>query len=213
MPSPIANLSRNQKVAGGILAAIAAALAGVYVNEGGYADHPNDRGGKTMYGITEKVAREEGYRGDMRYFPKHCTTPAMVCADQIYTERYIEDPGFMPFASIEPAILDEIVDTGVVSGPSVSSQFLQASLNSVCDADIVVDKRVGPRTVAAYQSCQRRYGRISACISMLNSMDAMQERFFRGIVARRPSQKVFLNGWLRLRIGNVDRRKCGKGVA
>lgn len=37
--------------------------------EGGYSDHPSDRGGKTMFGITEAVARSYGYSGDMRSMP------------------------------------------------------------------------------------------------------------------------------------------------
>ena len=34
--------------------------------EGGYSDDPDDRGGKTKFGITEAVARAHGYRGEMR---------------------------------------------------------------------------------------------------------------------------------------------------
>ena len=38
-------------------------------HEGNYSDHPADPGGKTRYGITEAVARDVGYRGDMRDLP------------------------------------------------------------------------------------------------------------------------------------------------
>jgi lysozyme family protein len=31
--------------------------------EGGYSNHPADRGGATRWGITEAVARAHGYRG------------------------------------------------------------------------------------------------------------------------------------------------------
>lgn len=203
--------TRNQ-IAGGSLGIIAALLAGLYVREGGYVDHPADRGGKTRYGITEQVARQWGYTGHMRDFPKHCTPSAPVCADRIYTVTYIERPGFMPMAAIEPAVLDELVDTGVLSGPPVAAQFFQTALNVRCNAGITVDKKVGPRTIAAYRDCQRRYGKVVACVTVLNGMDAMQEDFFRRIVERRPSQRVFLKGWINHRIGNVDRRKCGQGV-
>lgn len=195
-----------------LFAIIAAALAGVYVNEGGYADHPNDRGGKTMYGITEQVAREYGYRGAMRDLPKKCTTPAMVCADKIYTERYIEAPGFMPFATMEPAVLYELVDSAVLHGPPRPSGWLQEALNEDCGSRLTVDRKVGKRTVAAYERCQRLRGKVSACLTILNALDAKQEAFFRAIVARNPSQRAFLKGWLRMRIGNVDRAKCGGGV-
>lgn len=35
-------------------------------NEGGFSNNPDDPGGATMYGITENVAREHGYQGEMR---------------------------------------------------------------------------------------------------------------------------------------------------
>ena len=39
----------------------------VIAREGGYVDHPADRGGPTRWGITEAVARRSGYLDDMRW--------------------------------------------------------------------------------------------------------------------------------------------------
>lgn len=38
-------------------------------NEGRYSNNPLDPGGETMFGITKRVARENGYMGDMKQLP------------------------------------------------------------------------------------------------------------------------------------------------
>ena len=45
-------------------------LDGLIEREGGYVNHPADRGGPTCWGITEAVARAHGYRGSMRNLPR-----------------------------------------------------------------------------------------------------------------------------------------------
>ena len=39
-------------------------------HEGGYINHPSDPGGETMWGVTKRVARANGYNGSMRQLPK-----------------------------------------------------------------------------------------------------------------------------------------------
>ena len=44
--------------------------------EGGYVDHPADKGGATCFGITQAVARAHGYAGPMRQLPRARPSPS-----------------------------------------------------------------------------------------------------------------------------------------
>ncbi|MFV2379277.1 glycoside hydrolase family 108 protein, partial [Escherichia coli] len=86
--------------------------------EGGYVNHPDDRGGPTKWGITEKVARAHGYRGDMRDLTRGQ-------ALEILEADYWYGPRFDQIAKLSPDIAAELCDTGVNMGPSVATRMLQ----------------------------------------------------------------------------------------
>ncbi|CAA9545731.1 MAG: GH108 [uncultured Sphingosinicella sp.] len=92
--------------------------------EGGYSNHPADRGGPTRWGVTEAVARAHGFAGDMRSFPREE-------AVAIYRRIYWLRPGFDRVAELAPAIAAELFDTGVNMGPEVAAGFLQRALNAL----------------------------------------------------------------------------------
>jgi len=58
-----------------------ASLREVLEHEGGFVDHELDRGGKTRYGITESVARDHGFTGEIRDLP-------VETAEKIYRKSY-----------------------------------------------------------------------------------------------------------------------------
>lgn len=195
---------------GGAAAAVLAILAGIYAVEGGYVNDPADRGGATNYGITQAVARQAGYTGDMRRFPKHCDGPAAACADAIYLRDYVRP--FMPVIEAEPAVGAELVDTGVNMGTGTAALFFKLSLNELGGYGLPIKGGVTGRDVAAYAALQRSAGPVAACKAMLDRLDARQEARYRAIVKRRPANAKFLKGWLRWRIGNVRRAACETGV-
>ena len=115
--------------------------------EGGFVDHPADRGGATRFGITEAVARAHGFRGAMRYLPRDE-------ALSIYRRLYWLRPRFDAVAERSARIAAELFDTGVNMGPAVAATFLQRALTALNRqgkdfADLVPDGRVGPRTLDA----------------------------------------------------------------
>ena len=111
--------------------------------EGGYVNHPADRGGPTRFGITEAVARAHGYAGAMAELPREE-------AAAIYRRLYWLRPRFDEVAKRAPRVAAELFDTGANMGPAVAATFLQRALtalnrNGKDYPDLVPDGRVGPR--------------------------------------------------------------------
>jgi lysozyme family protein len=115
--------------------------------EGGYVNHPSDRGGPTRWGVTEQVARAYGYTGDMRDLPRPV-------AQEIFRKRYFEETGIVLIAPLAPGLAAEMFDIAVNMGTSVPGGWLQRLLNALNRGsrdygDIVADGRIGTMTVAA----------------------------------------------------------------
>lgn len=193
--------SNKQKT--GVAAVAAAIIASVVAVEGGYVNNPRDPGGATNHGITQTVARQNGYTGDMRAMPQQT-------AEDIYRKKYITDPGYEPFLTLQPAIAEELVDSAVNAGPGRSSRWLQVSLNSLNRSgadypDLKVDGSIGPSTVSAYQSLVQRRGSMKACQLVLKLLDAQQAQHYLSLT----SMETFMPGWVDNRIQNVPLSRCG----
>lgn len=166
--------------------------------EGGYSNHPADRGGATRWGITERVARAHGYAGDMRSFPRGE-------AVAIYRRIYWLRPGFDRVAEHAPRIAAELFDTGVNMGPGTASGFLQRALNALNRGasdypDIAIDRKVGPATLGALRGFIARRGERGEDV-LLKAIEALQgERYVR-LAEQRPGNEAFLYGWLANRLG------------
>lgn len=184
----------------GVGAAVAAILAAVVALEGGYVNHPNDPGGATNYGITERVARQCGYTGDMRSLP---TEVALVC----YQRNYVERPGFLPLVAIDPAVAEEVIDTGVNMGPARPTRFFRRAVNEVCRTRLPITGAMDAVTLKAWSDCRANLGR-SACVRVLDSLDRQQRAEYDRLVGINPRLKVFHRGWINHRVGNVKRDRC-----
>jgi lysozyme family protein len=169
--------------------------------EGGYVNHPADKGGPTCFGITEAIARAHGYRGAMRELPRDE-------AVAIYRRLYWLRPRFDEIARRSARIAAELFDTGSNMGPAVATTFLQRALtalnrNGKDYADLVPDGRVGDVTLAALDTFFAVRGQSSGETVLLRALEALQgERYLR-LAERRPANEVFLYGWLANRIGEA----------
>jgi lysozyme family protein len=174
-------------------------IDGLIEREGGYVDHPADKGGATCFGITEAVARAHGFVGPMRQLPRDE-------AVAIYRRLYWVRPGFDQVASRSAQVAAELFDTGVNMGPAVAATFLQRALtalnrNAGDYPDLVPDGRVGPQTLSALDAFLKVRGRSSGETVLLRALEALQgERYLR-LAERRPANEAFLYGRLANRIG------------
>jgi glycosyl hydrolase family 108/predicted peptidoglycan binding protein len=180
--------------------------------EGGYVADPADRGGATCFGITEAVARANGYRGSMRQLPRDE-------AAAIYKRLYWLRPRFDEVAKRSARIAAELFDTGANMGPAVAVTFLQRALTALNRSgkdypDLVPDGRIGPQTLAALDTFLKLRGSsppvgmdagdqpgTSGETVLLRALEALQgERYLR-LAERRPANEAFFYGWLANRIG------------
>ena len=105
-------------------------------HEGDFSDHRADPGGKTRYGITEAVARDVGYRGDMRDLP-------LDLAQRIYKDKYWDA---MQAEALPVEVRYIVFDGAVNSGIVQSAKWLQRACG------VKDDGIVGPQTIRAANS-------------------------------------------------------------
>ncbi|HEX5257454.1 MAG TPA: glycosyl hydrolase 108 family protein [Sphingomicrobium sp.] len=182
--------------------------------EGGYADNPADKGGPTCFGITQAVARANGYCGPMRQLPREE-------AVTIYKRLYWLGPALDQVATRSARIAAELFDTGANMGPAVAITFLQRALtalnrNGSDYPDLTPDGRIGPQTLAALDAFLKVRGssplvgvaggdqqKTGGETVLLRALEALQgERYLR-LAERRPANEAFLYGWLANRIGEI----------
>ena len=170
----------------------------VIEREGGFVEHPADRGGPTRWGITQAVARRQGYVDDMRDLPRSD-------AAAIYKRLYWLAPSFDKISETAPKLAAELFDTGINMGTGIAISFLQRALNALNRegrdyGDLTVDRRIGPATLLALKSFLRKRGQSGEEV-LLKAIEALQGAHYVRLAETRPSQEAFLYGWLANRIG------------
>ncbi len=144
--------------------------------EGGFVDHPQDRGGPTKFGITlETLAAWRG--GPVTSNDVAALSAAE--AKRIYLARYVTDPGF---ERLPDPLRELIVDAAVNHGVKRAIELLQRALG------VEADGVFGPITKARLEALDphEAYRRLLA----------ERVRFYGRIVRLNPSQVVFISGWL-----------------
>lgn len=189
------------KLAGGT-GLIGAILASIILIEGGYVNNPEDPGGETKYGITARVAREYGYRGEMKDLTK-------AEANEIYLALYVKGPRFDSIVDINPAVGHKLIDAGVNVGTARVTKWFQHALNAYSRSGkdyglIGEDGSIGSATINAYQNLERTRGKELACKLVLKALDSYQGAYYLSLT----KLSSFTVGWMDKRIQSIPLDQC-----
>lgn len=174
-----------------------AAFAATIGLEGGFVDDPRDSGGATKYGITERVARANGYGGPMRDLPLHE-------ARRIAKRQYWDVLRLDDVDALSSKVAEELFDTSFNMGVARAGAFLQRALNALNGggalyADVTADGVVGPLTIAGLRGYIRARGK-DAEIVLLRALNCLQGAAYVDLAEKRAKDEAFVFGWLRNRV-------------
>lgn len=150
-----------------------AAMAIVLDHEGGFVDDPDDAGGATKYGISQRQYPDLDIAGLTVEKAK-----AIYFSDFWIRYRINQLPGVLT-----PC---KVMDTAVLAGPVTAIKLLQrvlAALAPPCEEDGVI----GPQTVNACRAAD--------VTRILEAYRAALVAHYEAIVAANPQDAKFLKGW------------------
>lgn len=145
--------------------------------EGGYVNHPLDKGGATNYGITQDT-----YNVFTKGAKKDVENITMFEVQNIY-KTYWKSAGCDDYPA-EVAFV--MFDTSVNHGPERAKKMLQRLLG------VKEDGIIGKITLAKLNDHVKLYGSKDTAVQLIED----REDFYKAIVKNNPSQKVFFKGWI-----------------
>lgn len=165
--------------------------------EGGFCNHPNDRGGATNKGVTIATWKAQGYDkdgdGDIDVADLKLITDedaVNVVMKPHYWNRWKADQ--IKSQSVANILVDWVWGSGKHGITEVQKLL-----------GVTADGIVGAKTLAALNAQEPKL--------LFARIKKVRVAFLQGIVRRRPSQKVFINGWLRrLNCINYGSLTCNK---
>lgn len=162
--------------------------------EGGYSNLSSDPGGETKYGITEEVAKENGYEGDMKKLPREE-------AVEIYRKNYWNKNNLDKVAGYNEALAYEIFDTSVNMGQKTAVKFFQRALNvfnkqgEIFD-DLKVDGIIGDKTLDALKNFHRERNRAEGTGVLTRAIVGQKTSMYIRLAEENEELETFVYGWI-----------------
>lgn len=142
-------------------------------HEGGFSNHPDDPGGATMYGVTEVVARAEGYTGPMREL-------TLDFAKQVYRKRYWDA---CRCDQMPDVLRYPLFDAAVNSGPGQAIKWLQAAVGVKADGAIGPVTQQAVNMAAPQPTRQKMIGNRLRFMTQLSNWPSFSKGWARRIAA------------------------------
>ena len=142
-------------------------------HEGGFSNHPDDPGGATMYGVTEQVARAEGYTGAMRDLP-------LSFAKQVYRKRYWDA---CRCDQMPDVLRYPLFDAAVNSGPGQAIKWLQSAVGVKADGAIGPVTQQAVNMAAPQPTRQKMIGNRLRFMTQLSNWPSFSKGWARRIAA------------------------------
>lgn len=164
------------------MASFDAALPWVLRHEGGYSDHPADKGGKTMMGVTQATLN--------RFNREHpeLAMPGDVAGLHLAHVREIYRLGYWRFDKVESQkVATKTLDMAVNMGLTQGVRLLQRALNAL-GAALEEDGIWGGWTALATNAADPD--------ALVLELVKQQAAFYRYLVEKDADQAVFLRGWI-----------------
>ncbi len=157
-------------------------IDGIIDREGGYVNHPADRGGPTKFGITiPTLEMHTGIKGLGEIDIRELTRKE---AFAIYYKSYVIDPGYTIIK--DPLLLEMVVDAAVHSGQSRATKWLQEALR------VNPDGKIGPVTTDAMIQAGGTYEHLR---KIRSRFVAQRIQHLGRIITDTPSNAAFAAGW------------------
>jgi len=169
-----------------IMSEIDSFINAVLVREGGFVDHPSDRGGPTNFGIT--ITTLSGYIG-RRATREEVKALSEDVARDIYEKNYFIGPRI----NLLPENIQSFVfDSAVNHGPRRGIKFVQSVCNQAGYLPMLSeDGAMGPNTRKGAEWAGQQMGGV-----FLKALVEERRNFYSTIVESNPSQFVFWDGWM-----------------
>lgn len=161
-------------------------IADVIKKEGGYVNHPADKGGPTKYGIT-LTTLEAWRKADLEAHDVELLSRSE--AAEIYEQNYYIAPGINKLPeNIQPLVFDMAVNHGAKR----AAKLLQSELLAIGYYSFgKVDGVIGPNTIKAAQRAIVIHGD-----GLIDKLVDRRIGFYKAIIEEDPIQAEFENGWI-----------------